>query len=262
MHGALAQGPLAAGFLLPGKGLTQAVACVVVQRGWRCGQQIKGRCITGNLALCAFNFSVALGQAVHGCLMGRCRRAHFPALTFQIFAGKERAVGGADAVACPVWPQARKLAAQVFLRAQQSFFLRGQGSQCLTETAFALGHAAQGGQGIQQRSVDFNGVAALTQAAEFFHLRGPLAFAAFAGFLRAGQPLLAVFRKGRADWVEALKARTGHAPFVPLQPDAKTALEHAAFFFKLHLAVAQTGEGLAFFGKVHGHAVVARAFLL
>ena len=93
--------------------------------------------------------------------MGRCRRAHFPALTFQIFAGKERAVGAADAVACPVWPQTRKLAAQVFLRAQQGFFLRGQGSQCLAKTAFAFGHAAQGGQGLQQGAIDFNGVAAL-----------------------------------------------------------------------------------------------------
>jgi len=53
-----------------------------------------------------------------------------------------------------------------------------------------------------------------------------------------------------------------HTPFVPLQPHPKTALEDTTLFFKLQFTVAQVCKGLAFFGQIHGHAVVARAFLL
>jgi len=128
VHRTLAQGALAAGFFLPGKGLTQVVAGIVIQRCGRRGQQVKSGSVGGHLAFCAFHFAVALGEAVHCGLMGRGGGAHFPSLAFNILAGKEGAVGGPYAVARPVRPEAREFAAEVFLRAQQGFFLRGQGA--------------------------------------------------------------------------------------------------------------------------------------
>ena len=148
--------------------------------------------------------------------MGRGCGAHFPPLAFNVLAGKEGAVGGPDAVARPIRPKARKFAAEVFLSAQQGFFLRWQGAQCLPEATFAFGHAAQGGQSLQQGIIDLKFVTPLAQPGEFFHLRGPLPLAALAGLLRAGKAFPAVFGKGGAYGVKTLKASARHAPFVPL----------------------------------------------
>ena len=152
--------------------------------------------------------------------MGRIRRRHFAGLFFQIFAGKERAVRGADALAAPAGPQPGQLTVQIRLGPAAIVLLAGQQALGLAVAALALGETAQLGQGVQQGLIHLYGVAPFAQAGQFFPVRGQLAFAGFAGLLGAGQARRTVFGKTFAHRGQAFQPDTGHAPFVPLPPDA------------------------------------------
>ena len=101
---------------------------------------------------------------------------------------------------------------------------------------------------------------AFAQAGYFFFVGRQLPFAGFAGFLKAGQPRRTVRRKIFAHRGQALQPKFGHAPLIPLPPDAQATLQQAALAFQIAFAAAQIGQSRLFVREFQGHAVKARAF--
>lgn len=164
------------------------------------------------------------------------------------------------ALAAPAGPQPGQLTVQIRLGPAAIVLLAGQQALGLAVTALALGETAQLGQGVQQGLIHLYGVAPFAQAGQFFPVRGQLAFAGFAGLLGAGQARRTVFGKAFAHRGQAFQPDTGHAPFVPLPPDAQTALQQAALLFQFAFMAAQVGQGRFFARELQGQAVKARAF--